>query len=217
MTVLTMVTLRSSNKKTGPMAVTSREQRSCPVGCPFYSNGCYATGRIFAMPRKHGRPDVEAVRALVDHPLPHGLRLNVSGDFLAEDGSPDLEYIDACNAVADAHPGKTIIAYTHAWRELDRSLFRFNVNASCETEEDVRAAYAAGWQAVIVNGELGSDIDGHRVVRCPAETRDEVTCASCGACGADTRTRPVISFTAHGAGKGRASAAVQDRRQLQLV
>lgn len=208
----THVVKKSGNAKIGPMAATYRTQDSCPSTCPLLGQGCYATGRIFGIPKRLGREDVSAVRALADQPLPNGVRFNVSGDFLNEDGTPDLDYIDACNAVADAHPGTLVITYTHAWRTLDRSLFRFPINASCESDEDVAEALAAGWQAVTVDGAVGSTVAGRKVVRCPAEYRENVDCASCGACGADTRTRPVISFTVHGAGKKRAAAAVAGRR-----
>lgn len=210
--IQTHVVAKSGNSKIGPMAATYRTQKSCPTTCPLLGNGCYATGRIFGIPTRLGREDVEAVRQLADKPLPYGIRFNVSGDFLDADGQPDLEYIAACNEVATAHPEALKIAYTHAWRQLSPDLFAFPVNASCETVADVAEAVANGWQAVMVNGPEGDEIAGKKVLTCLAETRG-ISCADCGLCGADVRTRPVVSFTAHGGGKKRASAAVASLRE----
>ena len=209
MTLKTHVTLKSSNAKTGPLATTYREQSSCPTTCPLMGQGCYATGRIFGIPRKFGSESTDAVLSLIQTLKPgQGLRLNVSGDFLAEDGTPDLEYIAACNAVADARPDCKVIAYTHAWRTLDPSLFHFGVNASCDTDQDIADARAAGWGTVTVGAENGATIAGTRVVRCPAETRDDVSCASCMLCAKTPSIPTTVTFTPHGAGKARAAAAV---------
>ncbi len=208
-TLKTHVTLRSSNAKTGPLATTYREQSSCPTTCPLMGNGCYATGRIFGISRKFGSEDTVAVRALVTTlKSGQGLRLNVSGDFLDVNGEPDRDYIDAVNHVATERPDVKIIAYTHAWRILSPSDFVFGVNASCESAAEVAEARAAGWGTVMVNGPVGEQIAGTRVVRCPAEYRDEVTCASCMLCAKTPSIPTTVSFTAHGAGKAKATAAV---------
>jgi hypothetical protein len=206
----THVVTRSKNSKIGPMTATYRTQDSCPTTCPLLGNGCYAGGRIFGMAKKFGQDDVRAVSALAQAALPNGVRFNVSGDFLTDAGEPDLPYIAACNEVAAAHPDALKIAYTHAWRQLDPSAFAFTVNASCETAEDVAEAVGAGWEAVIVNGKDGSMMGDKRVVTCLAETRG-LSCAECGLCGQANRTRPVVSFTAHGSGSKKVSAAVAAR------
>lgn len=207
----THVVLKSSNRKLGKMAATYRTQDSCPRSCPLLDNGCYATGRIFSIPKRFGSDDYAPLRDLVDTLPENGaLRLNVSGDVLLSDGSPDHDYIDAANFVAERRPDVTIWSYTHAWRTLTPGMFRFVVNASCETIEDVLEAQALGWQTVIVDdGSItGSKIDDRNVISCPAETRD-VTCDDCRACGADTRTRPVISFNIHGATRAKARATIE--------
>lgn len=212
MSVMTYANRRSGNHKTGPMATTFRSQDSCPTTCPLLDNGCYAKGRIFDVSRRYGSDDVSSVLALVDVPLPYGIRFNVSGDFLDGAGKPDKAYIEACNKVADAHPDVPKIAYTHAWRTLKPKMFRFPVNASCETYEEVEEAVAAGWQAVIINGTEGDMIGDKRVVTCLAQTQDEMTCADCKLCASDVRTRPVVSFIAHGTGMKRVTTAVAAKR-----
>lgn len=210
--MLTHVTLKSGNAKTGPLATTTREQVSCPTTCPLMGNGCYATGRIFAIARKYGSPNTDAVLSLINSLKPgQGVRLNVAGDFLTDDGTPDLEYIDACNQLATARPDCKIIAYTHAWRILDPALFAFGVNASCDTDADIAEARAAGWGTVTVGAEDGTMIAGTRVVRCPAEYRDDTSCATCMLCSKTPKINTTVTFTPHGAGKRKAAAAVAVR------
>lgn len=207
----THVVIKSGNAKIGPMAATYREQSSCPTSCPLLDNGCYAQGRIFAIPRKFGKNSLAPLKLLARLPMESGVRFNVSGDFLDEDGNPDLPYIEACNIVARAHPDRLKIAYTHAWRVLEPAMFDFPVNASCETVEEVEKAVAAGWQAVIVNGTHGEMIGDKRVVTCLAQTQD-ITCADCKVCGSGTRTRPVVSFNAHGQRHKRVTTTVEALR-----
>lgn len=208
----TYVVARSGNAKTGPMAATYRQQASCPTTCAFLNNGCYAGGRIFSISDRFGDEGLESLLALKDQPMPNGIRFNVSGDFLGDDSEPDLAYIAACNAVADAHPDVVKIAYTHAWRVLDPAMFTFTVNASCETTEEAVEAVAAGWQVVMVNPDFHAVAhafaDHKPVLLCLAQSRG-LSCAECRVCGNDVRTRPIIAFQPHGAGKISAEVATR--------
>lgn len=38
------VTMKSNNKKTGKIVVTTSSQKTCPDTCPFKHRGCYADG-----------------------------------------------------------------------------------------------------------------------------------------------------------------------------
>lgn len=50
-----------------------------------------------------------------------------------------------------------------------------------------------------------------RIVRCPAEYNDRITCSNCMLCAKDrTASRVVIGFTAHGTAKNKVSRAVID-------
>ena len=55
-------------------------------------------------------------------------------------------------------------------------------------------------------------IGSRRIVRCLAERRDGTQCVTCGLCASGKPTRPVVSFTAHGSARKRASVAVAARR-----
>ena len=91
-------------------------------------------------------------------------------------------------------------------------MFAFPVNALCETLADLAEALAADWQAVIVDGPVRDRVARRRVVRCLAERKDGTQCVTCGLCSADKRTTPIISFTPHGNGRRKASAAAAARR-----
>ncbi len=210
MTIRTHISLKSSNTKTGPMVTTYRTEESCPSTCPLLNAGCYADGRIRSIPRKYGREGNEAIVALINEPLTNGIRFNVVGDFVLADDSPDWEYINACNTVAEARPDVAIISYTHAWRIFKPSDFAFVVNASCETAEDAAEAIAAGWQATLVGGEAGEKIAGKRVITCPAQTRDDVTCASCLLCSKGGAGRAVVNFEIHGPTRNKAKRTVAE-------
>ncbi len=194
----TYVSLKSANTKTGPMTTTYRTEESCPSTCPLLGQGCYADGRIRAIPRKYGQEGNEAILSLIDKPLTFGVRFNVVGDFALADGSLDVDYVNACNALAEARPEVKIIAYTHMWRTLTPDVFSFVCNASCETPEQVAEAVAAGWQATLVGSEAGTKIAGKRVITCPAQTRDDVSCATCMLCSKGGEGRAVVNFEVHG-------------------
>ena len=213
--VRTLVVAKSRNSKTGQCACTYRPQLSCLDTCALYESGCYALGRIFSF-AKRGSDDMDAVRALIDQ-VPYGglIRLNVSGDFLDEDGSPDMAYIEATNDVARARPDVTFIAYTHAWRVLSPDLFEYTVAASCDSLADIYDAYASGWPPVTVDpgGDeslIGTTLEnGRRVIQCPAQNRD-ITCEQCRLCARPERA--LVAFSVHGSGKKKAAQAIRDRR-----
>lgn len=227
--VRTLVVAESRNSKLAhggirPAAVY-RTQGSCPISCPFYSSGCYARGRIFGTASRLGAEtgpdsDYRAVRALVDILPPGGVvRFNVSGDYLAADGRPDVAYIDATNSVAIARPDVTILAYSHAWRILEPGMFAYVVAASADTSEDAATAIRAGWAPVMVTppadspgSRIGATIAGRRVVECPASSRGR-SCVECRLCARSARA--IVGFVAHGSGSAqaiRAIAAAEDRR-----
>jgi len=211
----TLVVKVSENAKTGKVSATYRPETSCPNTCPLFGQGCYAENHIGGSASlkqradTYGKDSLDAVYALaVSIPKGGTLRLNVSGDFLGEDGRLDRDYAAACNSLAITRPDVTIIAYTHAWRKLSPKDFDFTVNASCDTPADVADAIAAGWATSVVEpGHIfdGQTIGGRRVITCPNVTRG-VQCIDCKLCSRPTRA--TIAFPVHGARKGAAGRAV---------
>lgn len=187
--------------------------------------GCYGTGRIFGMARKFAATVSAAdIRAKLAR-APRGarfLRDRVVGDVVTESGAIDHDYIDAIASLsreADLIP----FGYTHAWRQMTRDDVAriadagYVMNASCETRDDVRAAIDLGMPVTIASdivedGETFTRPDGKtlRVVTCPAQTRENVTCASCGLCARGDRAA-VVRFNLHGTARKRAASAVDAR------
>jgi len=185
-----------------PVAATYRGFDSCGP-CPI-ARICYAKGRIEANARR-GTDDLAPLRALAATLPPGGaVRLNVSGDLFAPDGSLDGAYAAAASTLAADRPDVSAWTYTHGWRVLPADpVPGVVVNASCETAEDLEQAAAAGWPTVVVDtggpGSLvGRTIAGRRVVTCPAavpgSSRD---CESCRLCARGSR-RSTVAFPTHG-------------------
>ena len=215
----------SDNHKTGRIPTVSRPQWSCPTDCPLMGMGCYGEtkpGRpsIFDMVEKSvTRGPKMSMQDLVTRKwrkVPRGIRFGVVGDFLRADGSPDQEYIDETNVTATALPW-VAWGYTHAWKRLKASVFKYVVRASTQSREEAEEAIAAGWRTVIVDPGpnapdtlIGSTISGQKVVQCPATNGKTASCESCLLCGRDVPV--VIAFPVHGSGRGKAAAAVRKIR-----
>ena len=225
----TLIIGNSANKKTGHMPVTYRPMTTCPPDCVFLPSGpiggCYGTGRIFAMADRRAmyltiaqaiseiqksRPTKARVKYLRDR---------VVGDVITPDMTMDRNYLQAISDVA-RHEGLIPFGYTHAWRYFTRRDVQFIkrigyvMNASCETVEDVEVAVSLGLLPTIVDNDLpeGAIVAGYRVVTCPAQTRDEVTCASCGLC-AKAQRKALVRFRIHGTARNKAIEAVEGRRK----
>lgn len=224
------LTPQSGNAKTGNIPVTYRPMTTCPTDCPFLpggenGGGCYGTGRIFGMASKFAQTStIQELRAKLAKAARGArfLRDRVVGDVLTPSGEIDHEYIQTVAGLAiesDLIP----FGYTHAWRRMSSEDAQriaqtgYVMNASCETREDVRTAIDLGMPAVIASdivedGETFTRPDGKklRVVTCPAQTREGVTCASCGLCARKDRAS-VVRFNIHGTARKRAAATVSAR------
>lgn len=219
------VVARSGNAKTGDIPVTYRPMRTCEPTCPLLpkkdSGGCYGTGRIFGLAQKlSGERTVGDIRAKLAGRNPNATigRDRVVGDVIkvGPDGETtfDVEYVETV-AEAFTAEGLTPFGYTHAWRRMTADDIArtkasgYALNASCESLADVAQALAMGLDATIANDDVpeGTMVDGRRVVTCPAQTRDDTSCATCGLC-AKTDRKAIVRFKIHGTAKKRAAASV---------
>lgn len=209
------ITVKSGNRKTGPITTISRSSKTCPTTCPFLDNGCYGAGRMWAQVNK-------AARTTDDLPVPHDLiRDRVLGDVTlpeAGDDRIDMSYIADVNDWAQMH-GSTVFGYTHsrlpeiASGALFRSAFpSYAMNVSCETVDEVAHAVSNGWDAVIASDDVehGQMVGDKRIVQCPATARDDVTCDTCRLCAKTDRTA-VVWFPLHGVQVRKARAAVRGK------
>lgn len=219
------VVARSGNAKTGPIPVTYRPMATCEPTCPLLGSGCYGSGRIFAMAERNARDLVAEDAAAVlakRHPSARYMRDRVVGDIITmgPDGPTlDLEYVDQVAKLArDAD--LVAFGYTHAWRRFTIANVErieragYVMNASCETPGDIAQAAALGLPTTVANDDIpeGAVIAGRRVVTCPAQTRDGVTCATCGLCAKPGR-KSTVRFRIHGSAKRQAQAAVARRME----
>jgi hypothetical protein len=96
--------------------------------------------------------------------------------------------------------------YTHAWRDVPRSAWEgVSVLASVESIKDAKRALRRGYAPAIIvdhfDGDKASIVDGIRLIPCPAQTKDDVSCADCRLCmDADklVSLNAAVAFAAHG-------------------
>jgi len=217
----------SSNRKTGPIPVTTSASATCPASCPFNRNnagGCYAAGGPLALLwRKvdNGRAGMEWADFLLQvRALPKGQlwRHNQAGDLPGQG-----DEIDAA-ALADlvaANRGRRGFTYTHkpmtspAAREAiagaNEAGFTVNLSANDLAHADELAALEIAPVAVVLPADQTTATRtpaGRHVAICPATISDNVSCASCGLCAIANR-KAIIGFPAHGASKRKASKVAE--------
>lgn len=204
------ITARSSNAKTGPIPVTTSEQSSCAPTCPFIGKGCYAKSGPLALHwRKVSAGErgtdwqglCDFVQSLPERQL---WRHNQAGDLPHSAGV--LDHAKMAHLVV-ANTGRRGYTYTHHQLTdhnvtiLQRSnRHGFTVNVSTESLDQADHAMGLGLPAVtVVRNDQTTPThtpSGHRVVVCPAQTRD-ISCSECGLCAQANRSC-VVAFLAHG-------------------
>ena len=201
--------LKSANAKTGPIPVTYSGRDTCPESCPHYRTSCYAEG--YYTRKTWDRVDRDGitwtelcarVAALPDGQL---WRHNVSGDLPGAGENVDAKKLAA---LILANMGKRGFTYSHkknpsairSIRAANRAGFTVNLSADDAGEADALAELKAGPVAAIVpidNPEISYTPAGRKIIVCPAQSRDGVTCQSCGLCARADRDF-IIGFRAHG-------------------
>lgn len=219
------LTLKSANRKVGPIPVSTTSAASCPDACPLKAAGCYAKGGPLAM---HWRKVTDGaagtdwgtfVGAIAALPAGTFWRHNQAGDL---PGHGDRIDATALHMLVEANAGKRGFTYTHKPMDNANPLNRyavaqanangFTVNLSADTlaDADRLAALNIGPVVVIQDATEGERHDtvtagGRKVVTCPATYRDDVTCASCQLCQRRDR-KVIVGFPAHGVQKKKAAA-----------
>lgn len=217
-------TPKSSNAKTGPIPVTVSARQTCPPSCPLYKNGCYGenfhTRLHWDKVTRGERGDtwdalLTRIRALPDGQL---WRHNVTGDLPGRGDDVDASKLQQLTI---ANRGRLGFTYTHkpltahnAAAIATANAGGFTVNISTQTIAEADAAVARNIGPVVTlltedQPERQDSPDGNPVVACPAQTRDNVTCATCGLCQKQRhhgiRGRVIIGFYVHGSSKGKAA------------
>jgi len=125
------------------------------------------------------------------------LRIGTYGDPAAVPASLWFRLVAAAGPAG--HTG-----YTHQWRTCDRSL-RHLLMASCDTDDDVRAATAAGWNTFQVHPVGTPRPAGSKPCPASEEMNRRLTCEQCLRCGGTSTGRRGnhVAIMAHGNGARR--------------
>lgn len=132
-------------------------------------------------------------------------RHNVAGDLPGENETVDPV---ALGYLVRANIGKRGFTYTHKhtpealkWvRHANQWGFTVNLSADDAGHADILADTGAGPVVCIVPSDTPEKTQtpaGRDIVVCPAQTRPDVTCATCGLCQRQNRA-VIVGFRAHG-------------------
>jgi hypothetical protein len=214
---------QSANSKTGPIPVTYSQRETCPESCPHYRADCYAEDyytrlswdKVAARGGTLGQL-CESVAAL---PAGQLWRFNVAGDL---PGAGETVDAAALGQIVAANAGRRGFTYTHKkspdalhWAgHATRWGFTVNLSADDAGEADLLAEADAGPVVAIVptdTPEKSYTPAGRTIIVCPAQSRDGVTCETCGLCAIADRT-VIIGFRAHGS-----RARVTDAKARRVI
>jgi hypothetical protein len=206
------LTLKSANGKTGPIPVTTSHKGTCPPACPMLGGGCYArTGPVGihwveVTKGKRGTPWKEFVGRVRSIPAGSIWRHNQAGDL---PGKGNVIAPRMMRDLINANRGKRGFTYTHKpmtprnralVKEANANGFTVNMSADTLSEADELAELGVGPVVVVMPRTAPATSytpKGRKVVICPAQQRDTVTCKDCGICVAGKRS-VIVGFLAHG-------------------
>ena len=208
------LTRNSGNIKTGKMPVSTSSAATCPNSCPFKSNNsCYAKSgfhlrmhwdKVTSGERGESYANfLESIKQLPEDTL---WRHNQAGDLYKPGSIKGRLMLQQLTA---ANHGKRGYTYTHhkltantieSLREANKN--GFTVNVSCETESKADRAIKNGLPAALVVKSTETRNNwrtkaGNKVVVCPNQRIDGMTCNKCKLC----QKRPsnlIVAFLAHG-------------------
>lgn len=214
---------KSRNAKTGDIPVTTSDAKTCPDACPLKASGaCYAKhGPLGMYWQKINRGQYAStwshlLEQVAKLPANQLWRMNQAGDLPGENNTIDPV---AMGELVEANRGKRGYTYTHKPVETDAANaalvananaqgFTVNLSADDMGEADRLKALNIG-PVVVVLPRNAPDVsytpNGHKVVTCPAQTRDDVSCKTCGLCARSNR-EAIVGFLAHGVSAKKAEA-----------
>jgi hypothetical protein len=223
------LTTQSNNVKTGPIPVSTSSQRTCPPSCPFKGNGCYAgqAPLVFHWSKvtsgQRGTPFASFLRSIESLPPNQLWRHNQAGDLPGIGNRIDR---DKLVSLASANKNKRGFTYTHkpciatagvpssvsranltSVRQASRLGFTINLSGNSLAHAD-RLAKTGLPVATVVPSDSPSRFTtpaGNRVVICPAQRSDTITCSTCGLCAKSNRGI-IIGFLPHGNGAKRVNS-----------
>lgn len=206
----------SGNTKTGPIPVSTSNSSTCPDACPIKLKGCYAkygpTGmhwrKLDAGTSKNAKDwagFLQDVKRIARGSL---WRHNQAGDL---NGLWDDIHSTMLDDLVKANKGKRGFTYTHydvlknahnalAVKFANAQGFTINLSGNDVNHADSLKALNIGPVVVLMPRDaekVSHTPAGNKVVICPAENTDKVTCMTCGLCAKVNRDY-IIGFRAHG-------------------
>ena len=208
----------SSNKKTGPIPVSTSSKETCPNSCPLKKNGCYADGGPLQLHwekvtrGERGLDWDQITKAIKNLPKGQLWRHNQAGDLAGLNGRIDEAKL---KDLVRANKGKRGFTYTHKpmsglnWhliKEANQNGFVINLSANNLKHADQLLKHGVPVVSVLdVDApKVSTTPTGAKVVRGPATNSDRGTCSSCGLC-ADGSRDYVIGCPAQGTSKKKAN------------
>ena len=204
---------RSDNGKTGHMPTSNSNSSTCPSACPFKDNGCYAQAGFHTMLNwrkvdngergKNWQGFIEDVKQIKPNTV---WRHNVSGDLPGVDN--DIDAIKLAELV-DASRHARGFTYTHkpmtpanqeSVKQANDKGFTINLSANNLAHADELKALNVAPVTVVVTADsplTQFTPAGNKVIVCPAQRKDNVTCASCKLCAIADR-KVIVGFQVHG-------------------
>lgn len=210
----------SANSKTGPIATSTQNEETCPASCPFLHKGCYSRygpsswhwNRLNA--GTAGIPWKEFLLALRRLHRGAMFRYSVAGDLPGVGDKIDKtslgELVAACKdrlAFTFTHKpvlsGASAAANRAAIKGANEKGFVVNLSGNNLAHADKLKALKIGPVVCVVPDSATANTvftpAGNKVIICPAQSRENVTCATCRLC-ANQKRSVIIGFRPHGMG-----------------
>lgn len=218
--MLVHFSIRSSNVKTGPIPVSTASAETCSDDCPLKGNGCYAGSGPLSW---HWRKVTAGLRGVSWSEYCNAIETLDDGQLWRHAQAGDLPGVNHAidglmlAQLIAANEGKRGFTYTHKpvltnkrnamlVRLANAQGFTINLSANNLAQADQLSDLAIGPVVTIVAidaPEKQTTPAGRTVIVCPAQSRDDITCASCGLCQRQDRT-VIVGFRAHGTAKRKA-------------
>lgn len=210
------LSLASSNRKTGNIPVSMSSSETCPDACPLKNGACYARFSFLGMHWKKlsqgkiGMSFSEFIQAVKLIPRGKLFRYGQAGDWPGVNNDIDVEKL---NELVSAISHTRAWGYTHKpvgkGYEKNREAIKaanekitINLSADSLVEADELADLEIA--PVVVTLPVGSPNtvftpEGRKIVVCPAQYRENVTCEKCQLC--QRKRKVIVGFLGHGTAK----------------
>jgi len=227
------LTMKSGNRKVGPIPVSTTSEGSCPSSCAMRGTDCYARFGPLGMHWKavsNGKRGMDQwslfCRAVSRFPDKQAWRHNQAGDLpKSKRGNRGVDriHLGKLRQLSKASKHTTGWTYTHydptdshnakAIKETnERGGLTVNLSADSTADADIYAVLGVGPVVCVLPSDAptrgNKTPGGIPIVICPAQTVESMSCDQCGLCRIRDR-KSVVGFLAHGIASKRLSRKIQ--------